>query len=294
MTGRRRQRETWTYSGDSSAPTFSPHERSTRTITSEDLGVVFQPIVALDTGVPFASEALVRCHWPEFQSPLHLFEVAVQERSCGRLGRVIRDLAFTQAPDLPLFVNLHPQELSSRWLVRPDDPMNFHQHPVYLEITESAAFDHFQLVKSAIKEVCSRNDARLVVDDFGAGYSNLKRVVELEPAVIKLDRALVQGLHQSERQQTLVQYVVRLCNALGAKVVAEGIETVGELRAVRDCGVEYGQGYVLARPANPSPEVTFPLEPLTRRGRRPPTGLARNAPPKSSRPTRSRRPFGKR
>ena len=254
---------------------------------------MFQPIVSLDTGVPFAAEALVRCKWPEFHNPLQLFTAAEEERSCGRLGRAIRDLAFAQAPELPLFVNLHPQELSSRWLVRPDDPMNFHQHQVYLEITESAAFDHFELVMSTLKEVCSRNDALLVVDDFGAGYSNLKRVVELEPAVVKLDRALVQGLHQSERQRTLVVYVVRLCNALGAKVVAEGIETLGELRAVRDCGVDYGQGYLLARPGNPSPEVDFPLEPATRRPRR--SGDAdKGLPRRGSRKSRSQRPPSRR
>jgi EAL domain-containing protein (putative c-di-GMP-specific phosphodiesterase class I) len=271
---------------------FAPDQRSTRSITTEDLGVVFQPIVAMDTGVAFAAEALVRCRWPEFSSPLHLFEVAESEHACGRLGRAIRDLAMAQAPELPLFVNLHPQELSSRWLVRPDDPMNFHQHQVYLEITESAAFDHFELVMSTLKEVCSRNDARLVVDDFGAGYSNLKRVVELEPAVVKLDRALIQGLDRSERQRTLVQYVVRLCNALGAKVVAEGIETTGELRAVRDCGVDYGQGYLLARPANPCPEVDFPLESAKRRSPRstPPTKSGAKPPPKPDRPPRSRRP----
>ncbi len=295
MTEQRRGRETWTYSGDGSESAFAPHPRSTRSLGSDDLDVVFQPIVSLDTGAPFAAEALVRCQWPEFKNPLDLFDQAEQERSCGRLGRAIRDLAFAQAPDLPLFVNLHPQELSSRWLVRPDDPMNFHQHPVYLEITESAAFDHFQLVMSTLKEVCSRNGALLVVDDFGAGYSNLKRVVELEPAVVKLDRALVQGLHQSERQRTLVVYVVRLCNALGANVVAEGIETVGELRAVRDCGVDYGQGYLLARPGNPSPEVDFPLDPATRRSRRPGGAKPRvKSPSQPPRPSRFRRPPSKR
>jgi EAL domain-containing protein (putative c-di-GMP-specific phosphodiesterase class I) len=268
---------------------ISPDESSPRSISTDDLRVVFQPIVALDAGALFASEALVRCRLPAFDRPERLFEAAEVEHSCGRLGRVIRELAFAQAPDVPLFVNLHPQELSSRWLVRPDDPMNFHPHPVYLEITESAAFDHFDLVMSTLKEVCSRNDARLVVDDFGAGYSNLKRVAELEPAVVKLDRELVRGLHQSQRQQALVAYVVRLCNALGARVVAEGIETPGELRAARDCGVDYGQGYLLARPGNPMPVPSFPLEPSARYSRRPCIESRMSAPPRSRRSSRPRR-----
>jgi hypothetical protein len=114
-------------------------------------------------------------------------------------------------------------------------------------------------VTSTLREVCSRSGAKLVVDDFGAGYSNLKRVVEIEPAVVKLDRELISGLHQNPKQRLLVTHVVELCKALGARVVAEGIETIGELKASRDCGVHYGQGYLLARPGNPLPEVSWPL-----------------------------------
>ena len=253
------RRHTWTYSDSGGIEPVPAEGRSPRHLTPQDVDIVYQPIVDLKNGRRFAVEALVRCKWPEFKNPLRLLEAAEAERGCGRLGRTIREVAFAQAPLVPIFVNLHPQELSSRWFVRPDDPMHFHDQRVYLEITESAAFDHFEIVQSTLKEVCSRNDALLVIDDFGAGYSNLKRLAELEPAVVKLDRELVRGLNQNLRQQTLVSYVVKLCNALGAKVVAEGIETIGELHAVRDCGVDWGQGFLLARPGNPTPEVDWPL-----------------------------------
>jgi EAL domain-containing protein (putative c-di-GMP-specific phosphodiesterase class I) len=101
--------------------------------------------------------------------------------------------------------------------------------------------------------------AFLVVDDFGAGYSNLKRIVELHPKIVKLDRTLVEKLDKDRRQQTLVRHMVELCRELGAKVVAEGIETTDELKAARDCGAQYGQGYVLARPAHPAPTFPWPL-----------------------------------
>jgi len=255
----RRGKEQWTFSDAGETAALVGEARSVRSLGPDSIGVVFQPIVDLRTGRNFAAEALVRCKLPEFKSPVALFEAAAAERACGRLGRTIRDVAFAEAPSVPLFVNLHPQELSSRWLVRPDDPINFHDQAVFLEITESAAFDHFDLVTSTLREVCSRSGAKLVVDDFGAGYSNLKRVVEIEPAVVKLDRELISGLHQNPKQRLLVTHVVELCKALGARVVAEGIETIGELKASRDCGVHYGQGYLLARPGNPLPEVSWPL-----------------------------------
>lgn len=231
---------------------------SVRDVTVSDLDVVFQPIVDLSSGLTFAYEALTRCRWPEFKDPLKLFGQAQLERCCGSLGRKVREVAFARCTDAPLFVNLHPHELDEGWLVRPDDPLFFHDRPVYLEITESAAFSYFTLCVSVLKEICSRSGAFLVVDDFGAGHSNLKRIIELEPHIVKLDLALVRGIEASKRQQILVRQVVRLCEALGARVVAEGIETESELSAVIDTGAHYGQGYLFARPAFPIPTASFP------------------------------------
>lgn len=232
--------------------------RSTRMITAEDLDVVFQPIVSMATGKVFAQEALVRCKWPEYKNPAKLFERAVQEKAAGRLGRPIRDVAFARGAGWRLFVNVHPDELSSRWLVRPDDPLNYHDQEVYLEITESAAFAYFDLCRSVLVELCARAQVHLVVDDLGAGHSNLKRVLDLEPKVVKLDRELIMDLHKSRRQQILVRAVVELCKDLGATVVAEGIETLDELKAVRDSGADYAQGFFVARPGYPIPDIAWP------------------------------------
>ncbi len=232
---------------------------SVRDVTVSDLDVVFQPIIDLSNGVTFAHEALTRCKWPEFKNPMKLFEQAQEERCCGSLGRKVREVAFARCTDAPLFVNLHPHELDEGWLVRPDDPLFFHDRAVYLEITESAAFNYFSLCVNVLKEICSRSGAFLVVDDFGAGHSNLKRIIDLEPHIVKLDLALVRGIEKSKRQQILVRQVVSLCKELGARVVAEGIETEDELAAVIDTGAHYGQGYLFARPAFPIPKPSWPL-----------------------------------
>jgi len=106
-----------------------------RGLTDAEIGVAFQPIVDIATGRLFAQEALVRCKRAEYADPPVLFEHAVKEGACGRLGRRIRDVAFDTCGDVALFVNLHPEELSDRWLVRPDDPIGFHRRLVYIEIT---------------------------------------------------------------------------------------------------------------------------------------------------------------
>jgi EAL domain-containing protein (putative c-di-GMP-specific phosphodiesterase class I) len=99
------------------------------------------------------------------------------------------------------------------------------------------------------------------VDDLGAGYSNLKIIADLEPKVVKLDRSLIQDLDKKPRQRKLVASTISLCNELGASVVAEGIETAAELSAVIDSGAQFGQGYLLARPAFPLPSVKWPIAP---------------------------------
>ena len=145
--------------------------------------------------------------------------------------------------------------------MRPDDPIFSHDHDIYLEGTESVPMSHFDLCMSVLREVCGRSGAHLVIDDLGAGYSNLKLIADLEPRIVKLDRALVQDLDRKPRQQKLVSIVVHLCHELGADVVAEGIETYEEFSAIRDCGARFGQGYLFARPNFPMPAITWPPPP---------------------------------
>ena len=227
-------------------------------LTEKDIDIVFQPIVSVLTRRVFAYEALTRCRWPSLANPETLFRRASEESCCGRLGRMVRAASVQKAPGVPLFVNVHPDELSARWLVRPDDPVFFHDHDVYVEITESAAFTHYEVCVNVLKEIQSRAGIFLAVDDLGAGHSNLKRVLDLEPRIVKLDRALITGLDQNPRQQILVRHVVRLCVELGAEVVAEGIETADELSAVVDLGCHYAQGYLLGRPSYPLPPGHWP------------------------------------
>jgi EAL domain-containing protein (putative c-di-GMP-specific phosphodiesterase class I) len=230
-------------------------------VAPDELSVVFQPIVDMQTGRLFAHEALVRCSVPRYSSPPVLFERAVVTGCTGRLGRMIREIAIPLSSGKPLFVNVHPQELQEGWLVRPDDPIFEHDHEVFLEVTESVPLTHYELCYSVLRELRARGGVHLVVDDLGAGYSNLKRISDLEPRVVKLDRGLIADIDHSARQRQLVRSVVRLCGDLDALVVAEGIETPGEFAVLRDSGAQLGQGYLFARPAFPMPAITWPPPP---------------------------------
>lgn len=253
-----RKRLDWTLTDEDAVARFdSSAPPSVRGVTEKHLSVVFQPIVSARTHRSAAVEVLTRCKLPSWRNPALLFEEASKIGYAGRLGRIIRELAFAESVDLPIYVNVHPTELTARWLVRPDDPMFLHPHGVYLEVTEAAAFEHHALVRAVLGELEAR-DVKLVIDDFGAGYSNLARLADLEPAVVKLDRSLVTDLHLKPRARNLMQHTIAMMHSFDAQIVVEGVEKPEELKAAIDCGADLIQGYLLARPENPIPKAAWP------------------------------------
>lgn len=217
----------------------------------------FQPIVDLARGRVFGYEALARSEVPEFSNPLVLFDAAIATGFTGQLGRALRQMAVRDCAFSTLFLNMHPDEFAEGWLIRPDDPITLHDQTIYLEVTESVPLSHYQYCHSVLAEIRSRG-VKIAVDDLGAGFSNLKYIADLQPDVVKLDRELVAGLVRNSPLHRLVTSLVNLCHQMGAKVVAEGIETGVELRAVIDTGAHYGQGYHLARPARIPPLIDWP------------------------------------
>jgi EAL domain-containing protein (putative c-di-GMP-specific phosphodiesterase class I) len=216
----------------------------------------FQPIIDLASGLVFGYESLARSEAPEFPHPGVLFKAAIAEGMVGELGRAFRDMSIRAVPNRTLFLNMHPDEFAEPWLVRPDDPVMLHDRDVYLEVTESVPLSHYQYCHSVLTEIRGRG-VKIAVDDLGAGYSNLKYIADLQPEIVKLDRELVAGLKPGSPLHRLVKSIVSLCREMGARVVAEGIETSGELRAVMDSGVHYGQGYYIARPHREPPRVDW-------------------------------------
>lgn len=243
----------WTSSG-----LRAPDPDSVRVLREADMDVAFQPIVDLATGITFAHEALARCKSPRFRSPVTLFEQAEKEDACGRLGRTLRNVLFEQCSTLRVFVNVHPQELSQRWIVQPTDPLFLHDSDIYIEVTESAAFQCFDICMSVLSELRARCNAKIVVDDFGAGHADLERILELRPDMVKLDMGLVREIDKDLGKQGHVRDIIDTCHHLNAKVVAEGVETLEELECVVRLQADYAQGYLLGRPHFPPKEAAWP------------------------------------
>jgi len=122
-----------------------------------------------------------------------------------------------------------------------------------LEITESGLLSETENAVSNLHSIAALG-VRLSVDDFGTGYATLKQLQNLPVHELKIDRSFVSGMNTNRGNETIVRSTVDLAKRLGLRTIAEGVETVAELRALASMGCDEIQGYYLAKPM-PSAEV---------------------------------------
>jgi EAL domain-containing protein (putative c-di-GMP-specific phosphodiesterase class I) len=234
-----------------------------RLIAGDGLTMVVQPIVDVRSGTVHAYEALARFGQPRADSsPLHWFSLADQfgqraalERACLR-GAL--QLFARRPPGTSLSVNLSAPVLLQ------DDTMAMleaarHGLPrdltgLIVEITEETLVHSDMQLLSAIEPLRARG-VRLAVDDMGAGYSGLRQITSVLPSYLKLDRSLVSGIDADHERAALVGALAGYSKQVGSLLVAEGVETADELRAIQRLGVPLVQGFYFSRPGPPWPHV---------------------------------------
>lgn len=215
--------------------------------------LVFQPIVSLQDAVVVGYEALSRFAGPPGLTP-DLWFAAADERGRGAELEalvVARCLALRTSlpPNCFLTVNVSPHLLTDSvlgdLLLGAGD-----LRPLVLELTEhKAVADLRPLVE--LRDRLALKGALLALDDAGSGYSGLQQMTQFRPHLIKLDRALVDGADRDEVKLALAELLGEFGGRIDAWLLAEGIETWGELDAFQRLQVPLGQGYLLGRPAPP-------------------------------------------
>jgi EAL domain-containing protein (putative c-di-GMP-specific phosphodiesterase class I) len=224
----------------------------------EQLFMVYQPIVAHSTQKVLGYEAFVRSREPTLASPGPLFDAARRLGRVEQLGRAIRTIAIEQwrarDDDELLFLNLDVKDIEQAELLEP--AIASMAERIVLELTERAALDEVDGIASHIAALRARG-FRIAVDDLGAGYAGLSSFALLEPDIVKLDMSLVRDIHRTPVNQRLVAGLQEACDDLGVEVVAEGVETEAELRALQVAGCDVFQGYLFARPAARFPPVSW-------------------------------------
>lgn len=226
----------------------------------DSLWLAYQPIVDASSRQLFGYEALLRSSEPALPHPGAVLDAAERLDRLEEVGRAVRSKApepmASVPPSAQLFVNLHSRDLNDETLTLPSSPLASIAARVVLEITERASLDDVPDVKGTVAKLREMG-FRIAVDDLGAGYAGLTSFAQLEPEFVKLDMSLVRDVHKNPIKQKLVRSMTMLCKDMGISVVAEGIEVAEERDCIIDLGCDLLQGYLLAKPGRPFPEITW-------------------------------------
>jgi EAL domain-containing protein (putative c-di-GMP-specific phosphodiesterase class I)/GGDEF domain-containing protein len=227
-------------------------------VANRELQVVFHPIVDLSTGAPVCAEALLRWN----SRPLGAIKPSefIPLMEGHRSMRLVDDWVLNQAldallgydsPAIAVSVNASPLSLEdadyARSLLTKLDRLGLSESQIWIEVTETA----FAMQPQHVLETLGRLRAagvRVLLDDFGSGYSSLNTFAELPIDWIKLDGRLVSGARDNPRQREVVRFATRLARSLGHEVVAEHIETPADEMVAIEAGCTYGQGYLYSKP----------------------------------------------
>jgi EAL domain-containing protein (putative c-di-GMP-specific phosphodiesterase class I) len=209
--------------------------------------IALQPIVDLRTGVRVGAEALARFPADWGKAP----DVVFAEAHEIGLGGDLEVLAMRRALDTLktvdgyVAINLSPAtlELDACQQILEDAPRG----RLVVELSEHDPVGDYPLLGALLGR--HRDDGlRLAVDDVGAGFSSLRHIVLTSPDIMKLDRTLVDGVHRDAVLRSLVRSMVSFADGVGARVVAEGIESADDAKALSELGVDFGQGWFFGRP----------------------------------------------
>ena len=123
-------------------------------------------------------------------------------------------------------------------------------HQLCLEITETALIEETAEARETLEAIAALG-VHIALDDFGTGYSSLAHLRQFPVDVLKIDRSFVDRLETNDRERQIVAAVTAMAHVLKMIVIAEGIETVGQLTQLTELGCDHAQGYLLARPMRP-------------------------------------------
>jgi EAL domain-containing protein (putative c-di-GMP-specific phosphodiesterase class I) len=218
-------------------------------LDSDHMDIEFQPIFDLLDCRVVSLEALAR-FWTEPMRPPSAWFAEATEVGLGvELELAAMRAALLRLEDFPadvaIALNVSPATaLDPRFCELLVDVAE----RVVIEITEHAQVDDYDALRDALAPLRERG-AQLAIDDVGAGFANLRHILRLAPDIVKLDLSLTQEIARDPAREALASSLVGFAGDVGASIVAEGISSDEDLALLRTLGVDYGQGFHLARPS---------------------------------------------
>jgi len=227
-------------------------------VLSEDVTILYEPIVNLTTREVLGYEALVRGpHQSELYTPGALFQLAEQTGLVFELDCLCRRAALRGARGIPpgqmLFLNvlptaIHDPSFRGDALRQNLDGLRLRPQDVVLEISERESIDNLDIFRET-RDYYRDIGFKIALDDIGVAYGSLQSVMELSPDFIKVDLSLVRSIDTEEPRQELLRALHSVAGKMQSQVIAEGIETSEELATLQGLGIPYGQGFLIGRAA---------------------------------------------
>ena len=225
-------------------------------IQKDELSIYFQPIVDLETGRIRTFEALVRWFHPEKGElrPDEFIPVAEETGVIITLGNWITAQAAKAAAQWPehvtIAVNLSPLQIkapgAALGVINALREAGLAPSRLELEVTESLFVEDNSSTEAFIEDL-SEMGVKFALDDFGTGYSSLSYIQKYNFNKIKVDRSFVSGPNVGRKTDAIIHAVAELGSKLEMDIVAEGLETIDQVRSVREAGCTLGQGYYFSR-----------------------------------------------
>ncbi|UPR47273.1 EAL domain-containing protein [Vibrio cyclitrophicus] len=225
-----------------------------RAILDQNIITYSQPIVESGTHEMIGQECLVRIMESDgtIVPPGKFLPIIADTHLYTRLSRhmIKSTIGYMADKQSSFSINLSPQDLlSDKTLEVLEAAISGMNDPTRLglEVLESEQIkDYGRMI-----EVCDHFralGARIMVDDFGSGYSNIDEIIKLEPQIIKLDGSLIRNIDKDQKQRNIASQLVRLCQVFNAKTVAEFVHNQQVCEIAEQMGVDYLQGYYFGEP----------------------------------------------
>jgi diguanylate cyclase len=225
----------------------------------------YQPRIDISTGMTCSLEALVRWSHPVkgLIEPLEFIPLAEETGLILQLGEVVIDKVCAQLAHwsqgrqelVPVSINISPRQFNEA-NVAEALALSLARHKVEarlveIELTESTMAKDTLEVTTSLNAIHSMG-VNLSVDDFGTGYSSLSQLHRLDFDVLKVDRAFTAELEKTKEGMAFFTAIITMAHALGMRVVAEGVETVGQIRKLKELRCDEIQGFYISRPLPPT------------------------------------------
>jgi diguanylate cyclase (GGDEF)-like protein/PAS domain S-box-containing protein len=234
--------------------------RLKRALESEELRVLYQPIVSLEGGQIIGAEALLRWHDPELGivDAEHFIRVAEDTGLIVPIGAwtmtmACRDAARWRRNGRGLFVSVNVCSREFRTKSLAEEVLGglsangLPANGLHLEFAENVLMLELPQIVRTMRQLAAAG-VRLCVDDFGTGYSSLNSLSRFPLDTVKIDGSLTRRIVTSPVQASMVEAIVVVAHRLGLRVVAEGVETAEQLALLRACRCDAAQGWLFSEP----------------------------------------------